>query len=169
MDYCKEMYHNREIYFPSVQHCWDVATDISVLIKWGIAAYTDEKLANIDFMMLFWTSMIVQMGYRVVSAIALYKSEKSKITFVLQFCDILMFREIYISHMECRKTDTLVYLKKLEACIEAAPQLILTTFFFLRVGTLEKSQTEIISWIWSFYALSTKVVNDDSKVMYIFV
>ena len=75
-----------------------------------------------------------------------------------------MIREIYVSHMEYRKTDTLTYIKKLEAVVEAAPQLIITTYYFLRANTLQGSRIEIIGWLWSFWTLSTKVIADDKKM-----
>ena len=61
-------------------------------------------------------------------------------------------------------TDTLVYIKKLKAVLEAAPQLILTMYFLLRAGTLNQSTIEIIGRSWSFFTLSAKVINDDTKV-----
>eukprot|EP01083_Nonionella_stella_P099279 279133_1 len=164
IEYFKEMLRNRSIYSPSLQHTWDVATDISVLLKWGKHAFQGTDMDHIDFVPLFWTSLFVQVGYRLVSGYAVYKSERSFKKAAMQVCDLLMLREIYVSHVDCRITDTLVYIKKLEAVLEAAPQLILTTYFFLRVGTLEHSYTEIIGWLWSFFTLSTKVINDDTKM-----
>ena len=74
-EYFKEMWRNRSIYSPSIQHAWDVATDISILIKWGHQSfYSKTKIHHLDTTSLFFTSLFIQISYRLVSAWAVYKA-----------------------------------------------------------------------------------------------
>ena len=74
-----------------------------MLLKWGAHAFahgTEHK--NMDFVSLFDTALTVQLLYRVVSIFAVYNSEKSLLFGVPQMLDLLMLREVFVSHLECR-------------------------------------------------------------------
>ena len=52
-----------------------------------------------------------------------------------------------------------MYIKKLEAVLEAVPQLTLTIYFLLRAGTLNQSTIEMIGRFWSFFMLTPRLRN----------
>eukprot|EP01083_Nonionella_stella_P013246 37325_1 len=69
----KSIWNKRGIYGQILVHLYDTATDIGVLIQWGILAQQEktggQNIKSLDMNSLFWTSIAFLIGYRVRSSL----------------------------------------------------------------------------------------------------
>ena len=119
------------IYGQILVHLYDTATDIGVLIEWGILAYDDNNYKSIDMHVLFWTSIGFLITYRLVGslfgAIAGSEEDYDKNAFVdccLGLCDFYILKTVYISLKQHDKevSPRQKVTQLLESIFESLPQ-----------------------------------------------
>lgn len=62
------------IYGQVLVHLYDTATDVGILVEWGILAYDGNNYQAIDMRVMFYTSLGFLMFYRLISVILVVRS-----------------------------------------------------------------------------------------------
>eukprot|EP01084_Bolivina_argentea_P313110 542188_1 len=138
-DFLKSIWARRGIYGQILAHLYDTATDIGVMIEWGILAYDSNDYKSIDMRVMFWATVGFQLFYRVVSAMFAgledeYLDDFNVVNGCLGFWDMYIIRTIYLSlkqgHEEATPQQRANQL--LEALFESLPQVVLQSVFIIR-------------------------------------
>ena len=126
------------------------------VIKQLVSPDSDD---NVNTFWYAFMSILVMIVYRVVSALAIFKSLGWKSS-LLQIFDLLLYREVYEAYMDERMKPTihLRWIRRMEATFESAPQALLQMVFVLR-DTSQKFTTLIsLSVILSIYFVASSVI-----------
>merc|ERR1712129_542415 len=146
----------RSVYTSLAVHSFDVLTDALVIISWWNLEINDNEIDNIDSKLMAKCAIAVLIFHKLFSVIAFWVKEGFTYRCVLQFFDLLIFEEIYVSHKQIVNTfnnvnadedalDTSTsfkYIRSLEAVFESMPQSVLQMVFILRTGGLSASNNE---------------------------
>ena len=81
----------KSVYGSVIVHCFDVATDIDVILEW----YKNDD--TLEFALI---SVGIIIFYRIVSAVLLFYDEKNSRRCLLELFDLLLFEEVYFSHKQ---------------------------------------------------------------------
>ena len=140
----KEIFQRHQTYQSAIVHAFDMGSDLAVIVEFyflgiegGTAYYNPLKLCYaMVFVHLFM--------YRFLSSIQIYISTKklkaskraAAINGALQFCDILIFREVFMAFREKRTQPTVLMhqIKRLEATLESACQIFIQFTYFFKVS-----------------------------------
>eukprot|EP01083_Nonionella_stella_P305933 1069290_1 len=92
----KIIWKMRSVYSSLAVHCFDVLTDVLVIMQWMNTR--NEPGDHVDPQAMAYSAIAVIVFSRVLSAIAIYIKERDFIRSLLQLFDLLIFQEIYESH-----------------------------------------------------------------------
>eukprot|EP01083_Nonionella_stella_P236119 829564_1 len=146
----KSIWNKRGIYGQILVHLYDTATDIGVLIQWGILAQREktgrENITSLDMNGLFWISIAFLILYRIISVFIAWVSANyngysfeccSSICWVdvcFALIDMYVIKAVYHAikgdASEPTKRQKLVQLT--EAIFESLPQVVLQSVFIIR-------------------------------------
>lgn len=165
----KDLWYKRRCYIPLVTHFFDQATDVAVIVEfynlWQAQAADDTICTVIRGRILFALSITLTCGYRFISATLIYRETKRISQFLAQFLfDAELGRTIFINY-KLNKTepcDPQKWIQSMEAVFEAAPQVVLQTYFVVVTRTF--SFTIFLSVITSLSTIASKIVADDKKI-----
>ena len=163
MSFCKLwfkiVWKMRSVYCALAVHVFDILTDILVIVSW--IYYPDVKGDGVDPQIMALCAIIVLAFHKVTSTILFWSKERYIIRCLLQFLDLLIFEEIYLSHKKIihqfkiqskslkdnsyddddkkdkegiGTTTTFKFVRNLEAIFESIPQSILQLVFIIRTG-----------------------------------
>lgn len=112
---------------------------MGVVINWIEDAFiptTYEDFTNSDEINTFWyaaASVFFMLFYRIISGI-MYKKTYGTRSGIAQFCDVMLFREVYEAHKSHLKKPTvgLRWIRRMEAVFESTPQTLLQLVFLLK-------------------------------------
>eukprot|EP01083_Nonionella_stella_P012656 35836_1 len=144
----KSIWNKRGIYGQILVHLYDTATDIGVLIQWGILAHEErtgvQPIKSLDMNGLFWTSIAFLILYRIISIFiawaSAYQSEAECCHHIcwMDVCfalvDMYVIKAVYQAIKgdadEPTKRQKLIQLT--EAIFESLPQVVLQSVFIIR-------------------------------------
>ena len=108
----------RGIYGGLSVHCFDVLTDILVIVQW--LNEEDKEGDSIDPRAMVWAAIGVLIFSKTFSSIAIYAKEENILRAILQIFDLLIFVEIYEAH---KKIVSNIKNKKFQFVVENHLQL----------------------------------------------
>eukprot|EP01083_Nonionella_stella_P314412 1132530_1 len=178
--WAKTIWKMRSVYGGLAVHCFDVLTDILVIMQW--LELDDVEDANINPQTMAYCGIVVVVGSKIISSIAIFLKEGSLRRAALQFVDLLIFEEIHethqkiISQIKNRKsineektaiesTLSFKYVRNFEAVFEAIPQSVLQLVFILRDPNADVQAIFIISIIQSIISMTNSIINNDYTQM----
>ena len=132
-EFGQTIWKRRGIYGQILVHLYDTATDIGVLIEWGILAYDDNDYYSIDMRTMFYTSIGFLIFYRFISVLlACYKGTEEDYDGMgdyftdccLAIVDMYIIKTIYQSLKDDAEeaTPQQKVIQLLEAVFESLPQ-----------------------------------------------
>eukprot|EP01083_Nonionella_stella_P018467 51477_1 len=152
----------RTVYCGLAVHVFDVLTDALVIIEWWhLESDPDVEIEHVDARVMAICGIIVLLLYKAVSVVAFWAKEASFSRCLLQFLDLLVFEEIYVSHTKIianyknqstksvsqthnkvtptsneaiDTTTSFKFVRNLEAVFESIPQSILQLVFIIRTS-----------------------------------
>eukprot|EP01083_Nonionella_stella_P205875 749310_1 len=139
--FLKALWKKKGIYGHVLVHLYDTATDVGVLVQWGIYANQESHGTNIetlDMNLLFWTSMGFVIFYRLTSSlIGCYSSESRCgccFNAFLGLIDMYVLEVIYGALVDDAVEPTIKQktIQLTEAILEALPQVVLQSVFIIR-------------------------------------
>ena len=159
------------IYFTAIIHFSDVITDILILCQYILFAIDENFYScnydNIDYFWVAVCSFLILILNRILGCLLIWTFTQSWFDTFLNFFDFYLFKEIFASHNSGNKTDLMQFLQKIEKIFESSPEFILQTFVLLRSDAsytnIQAILTQLISISLSVYAISNKLISDDSK------
>ena len=84
----------------------------------------------------------------------------------LQLLDLVVYYEVYKSHLENRRTNRLRWLHSMEATLEAAPQIVLQIIYLLTEGERSGHATTVtIGLLFSILKLGVTAINSDESAV----
>eukprot|EP01084_Bolivina_argentea_P210968 358948_1 len=171
--WAKIVWKMRGVYSALVVHCFDVLTDILVIIEW--LYLPNQSGDNINPQYMAYSAIAVLFVARIVSTIAIYIKERNIFRSLLQFVDLLIFQEIFEAHnkikMQFRKeglinqtnaiesTLSFKYVRQMEAVFESIPQSILQLVYVMRISTIQP--LFVLSIAQSIISMTNSVLNHD--------
>ena len=108
-------------------HIWDSGSDLGVLYTY----YNDPEWRN-----LAYTSAFIMLAYRIFSSFSLWKAQRGCRDICLQFFDFHLFLSVYRSSLVAHPTDTLYWIRTMEAILEAFPQIVISLVFLYDAADL---------------------------------
>eukprot|EP01083_Nonionella_stella_P008508 24563_1 len=144
--FMKSIWNRRGIYGQILVHLYDTATDIGVLIQWGILAQQEksgdetDNIISLDMNGLFWTSIAFLILYRVISIIIACISGVSSgyvsccFDVFLALIDMYVIKAVYqaIKGNAEEPTKRQKMIQLTEAIFESLPQVVLQSVFIIR-------------------------------------
>eukprot|EP01084_Bolivina_argentea_P310382 537086_1 len=182
----KIVWKMRSVYCSFAVHVFDVITDILIIIEWWNLEQNGENIKDINAKTMAICGIVVLLFHKIISTIAFWAKEKSISRCVLQFLDLLIFEEIYVSHTKIvyhfRKhleavdtTTSFKFVRNLEAVFESIPQSILQLVFIMRTGHIygndqNNANTSLLiistlSIIQSIISMTNSILNNDNIYM----
>ena len=151
---------------------WDTATDIGVMVNWyqngvfklDVLFNVDSEETNTAWYALGTTFCILL--YKVVSSYGIWIQMGWK-TAVLQFLDVLVYKEVLQSLYNSKRANTKAlkttvhyrWIRKTESIFESAPQSVFQFIFLLKTGEL--TVLLFSSVLLSLYSVASAIVQDD--------
>ena len=101
----KAMYKMRSVYSAFAVHTFDVVTDLLVIAEWYNAENGKNKqVEHVDSRLMAQISIGILLFHKIMSSIAVFfVTNNSFIRAFLQFCDFLVFEEMFIGHTKIVK------------------------------------------------------------------
>ena len=100
----KAMYKMRSVYSAFAVHTFDVVTDLLVIAEWYNAENGNKQVEHIDSRLMAQISIGILLFHKIMSSIAVFiVTNNSFIRACLQFCDFLLFEEMYVGHTKIVK------------------------------------------------------------------
>eukprot|EP01084_Bolivina_argentea_P132876 234483_1 len=186
----KIVWKMRSVYCSMAVHIFDVLTDVLVIIGWFY--YPDETGDNINAKTMAICGIFILLFHKFVSVIVFWTKERSIIRCMLQFFDLLIFQEIYLSHKKIinefknkantddtdsnnesdaiETTSTFKFVRNVEAIFESIPQSVLQLVFIIRTGWANEGQgtfliISILSILQSIISMTNSVLKNDNVYM----
>lgn len=142
----------KSVYGSAIVHLYDTATDLAILINWGILAHHEisnmKQYENVNMISFLIPSIILIFIYRVVYAIHHYfilemSQYYKKMDTILILLDIYIFKLIYQSFSAKipEPSFTQKLLQLYECAFESMPQLVLQTIFLIRTHNTELAES----------------------------
>eukprot|EP01083_Nonionella_stella_P273326 927101_1 len=126
----------RSVYSSLAVHCFDVATDVLVIVQWMNTP--TEAVDHVDPQTMAYSAIGVMIFSRILSAVAIFIKERNLMRSFLQLLDLLIFQEIYESHHKIvsqfknkqlkdqkhpiESTLSFKYVRNMEAIFESIPE-----------------------------------------------
>eukprot|EP01083_Nonionella_stella_P074232 201298_1 len=178
--WARTIWKMRSVYGGLVVHCFDVLTDVLVIIQW--MQLPDDDVEHVNPQIMAYSGISVVAGSKIISSIAIFVKEGNPRRAALQFVDLLIFEEIYethkkiISQIKNRKsikekdiaiesTLSFKYVRNLEAVFESIPQSVLQLVFIMRDPLTTIRPIFIISIIQSIISMTNSILNNDYTQM----
>eukprot|EP01084_Bolivina_argentea_P177511 306948_1 len=166
------VWNMKTLYFTSLIHIYDIATDIGILIEWAELSYLQHikhkstqslNLGNLNMFELFICAFFAFWLYRIITAFLIFNYTKSYKRFFLQLMDLEIYRCIKISHLLGKnKAGSLQrWLLKYEAIFESAPQAVLQLVYLINTKDFDNGLL-ISSLLFSFFSVAAKFTYDDA-------
>eukprot|EP01084_Bolivina_argentea_P151129 263821_1 len=173
----KTVWKMKNVYGALAVHCFDVLTDVLVILEW-------LKLKNVDGdhinpQIMAYSAIFVMLFSKVISTMAIYIKDADIIRCILQIFDLLIFQEIYESHRKivCRmkskklkdKNETIEstlsfkYIRNCEAVFESIPQSMLQLVYVTRTSNV--GVLFIVSILQSIISMTNSILNNDYTQM----
>eukprot|EP01083_Nonionella_stella_P147989 467791_1 len=177
----KIVWKMRSVYSSLAVHCFDVLTDVLVIIQWMDTPNDPDD--HVDPQIMAYCAIGVIVFSRVLSAIAIFLKEQDWARSLLQLFDLLIFQEIYDSHHKIvsqftnkqlkdkqhpiESTLSFKYVRSMEAIFESVPEAVLQLVYVMRVGTkIDRDQIIfIISIVQSVISMTNSILNNDYTMM----
>ena len=102
----------------SLQHAWDQGSDLGVIYTW----FTTEEG---KWTYLGWIAIGILVNYRIFSAYSLRNAQRGWRDTVMQVFDFQIFVDVYRSFEAVKPTDSLYWIRAMEAVLESCPQILL--------------------------------------------
>eukprot|EP01083_Nonionella_stella_P014192 39907_1 len=166
-------YKLRSVYTALAVHCFDVLTDVLVIIQWLNTHNKDGD--HIDPQVMAYSAIFMWVFSKLISSLSIYVKEGNLLRSILQLFDVLIFAEIYETHkkvvaqvksknMRNKKkpieaTFSFKYIRMLEAVFESIPESILQLVYVMRTGSMEP--LFVISVIQSILSMTNAIINND--------
>eukprot|EP01083_Nonionella_stella_P095985 269614_1 len=174
----KTVWKLRGVYSGLAVHSFDVLTDILVILQWLQQPDRDDD--HVDTQIMAYSAIFVMCLSRVISTTAIYLKERDICRCILQFCDLLIFQEIYESHKKVvsqmkkpsgkqkpnkvvESTLSFKYIRSLESVFESIPESILQLVYVMR--TREMELIFVLSIIQSIVSMTNSILNNDGTRM----
>eukprot|EP01083_Nonionella_stella_P166299 555701_1 len=178
--WAKTIWKMRSVYGGLAVHCFDVLTDVLVIIQW--LQLTDIDGDNVDPQVMAYAGIAVMVWSKVISSIAIFMKEGNPRRAALQCLDLLIFEEIYethtkiISQIKNRKsikerkagiepTLSFKYVRNFEAVFESIPESVLQLVFIMRLPEQHIDAIFIVSIIQSIISMTNSILNNDYTQM----
>ena len=133
-----ETWKLRAIYAPVIVYCFDVITDLNILVLWFELAKENNDNINgkINMKTMAGASLGILLSYRLISAVSVFVASRDHPIrdSILQFFDFYIFLEVYRSHIQRHPTDNLRWIQELEATLESSPQILLQIIYLTKIG-----------------------------------
>eukprot|EP01083_Nonionella_stella_P078363 214412_1 len=149
--------------------------------------FEERKGDHINAKTMAICGIVTLIVHKVVSTIAFWIKERSFYRCVLQFLDLLVFEEIYVTHKKIvaeftnqsssnpmgeavETTTSFKYVRSLEAAFESMPQSVLQLVFILRTagtGTYKKDVLiiSLLSIFQSIVSMTNSIIKNDNIYM----
>eukprot|EP01084_Bolivina_argentea_P189660 326125_1 len=173
----KEWFHllseKRKVYLSLIPHIFDQATDYGVVYTYYSIwqEHEDSEMGDANPKYFFYASLFVIIFHRAISSVAIYRLTQSWKDVILQSFDILMVKAIWLNYKLDKKepVNPQRYLQILEAALESAPQILISSGYILKSSTDKNAQPIssliIISALFSLWSLVSRVAADD-RIMF---
>eukprot|EP01083_Nonionella_stella_P090536 252901_1 len=181
--WARTIWKMRSVYSGLAVHCFDVLTDILVIIQW--LNLPDDEVDNVNPQIMAYCGIAVVLGSKVISSIAIFLKEGDIRRAALQFIDLLIFEEIYESHKKIisqiknkksikakqtaiESTLSFKYVRNMEAIFESIPEAVLQLVYVMRVGMSHVGTSHfifIVSIIQSIVSMTNSILNNDHTMM----
>eukprot|EP01084_Bolivina_argentea_P285282 489181_1 len=173
----KTVWKMRGIYSGLSVHCFDVLTDILVIVQW--LNEKNETGDSIDPTAMAWAAIAVLIFSKTISSIAIYIKEEDIFRAILQIFDLLIFMEIYEAHKKIvsniknkklkdknaaiESTLSFKYVRNFEAVFESIPQSVIQLVYVMRTSAI--SPIFAISILQSIISMTNSILNNDYTQM----
>eukprot|EP01083_Nonionella_stella_P263811 895714_1 len=178
--WAKTIWKMRSVYSALAVHCFDVLTDILVIVQWS--EQDDVPGDHINPQIMANCGIVVVIEAKVISTMAIFFKDKDIRRATLQFLDLLIFEEIYESHKKVvsqikskksvtdketaiESTLSFKYVRNYEAVFESIPQSVLQLVFIMRDSTSNIRPIFILSIIQSVISMTNSIINNDYTQM----
>eukprot|EP01084_Bolivina_argentea_P099215 178347_1 len=167
LQWIKLVWKMKSIYLSALVHIYDIATDVGIIVDWGIQAFDEknggpkENVRGLNMMGLFLSSIVAFFLYRFISAGFVFEFTGKFKRACIQFFDLEIYNAIYITHKLGRDEagNLQRWLQKFEAIFESAPQSLLQLVYIVK--TADYSELIISSIILSFFSVAARFTADD--------
>eukprot|EP01084_Bolivina_argentea_P092707 166763_1 len=177
----KMVWKMRTVYLALAVHLFDVLTDFLVLFTWWHLEQMEGDIKDINSRVMALCGLFTLLFHKLISTAAFWMKEENVHRCILQFFDLLIFQEIYISHKKIvaqfknrtaqkavETTTSFKYIRTLEAVFESIPQSILQIVFILRTVREYTSDILVISSLsifQSIVSMTNSIVENDNVYM----
>ena len=159
------------IYGALTAHIFDQASDVAVIIQFGLLTYNDIDCNNIitnkpiKMYQYFYTSITAFIFYRIITSIWIYYICNDWIRILFQLFDAEIFRSIYITYKYniTKKIPPQKIITVFESILEAMPQLLIQTSFIGQTGKTD-DYILIFSITWSIFVILVKLADEDEVI-----
>eukprot|EP01084_Bolivina_argentea_P292018 501941_1 len=171
--WAKTVWKMKGVYSSLVVHCFDVLSDVLVILQWLNTPNVDDD--NIDPQVMAYTAIFVILFSKTFSTVAIYIKEQKFTRALLQFLDLLIFQEIYEAHNKIKhqinkkdlkdknttieSTLSFKYIRQMEAVFESIPESVLQLVYVLRTSSIKT--IFVLSIIQSMISMTNSVLNQD--------
>ena len=183
--YLSTVWKMRSVYGSLAVHAFDVLTDVLVILNWWHYEQ-DGDVKDVDARIMAWCGIAVLLFHKLISVIAFWAKEANIYRCILQFFDLLIFEEIYVSHKRIliqlsdndeendddaiETTSTFKYVRNLEAIFESIPQSILQLVFIIRTKWESEGEgvflaISIASILQSIISMTNSILKNDNVYM----
>eukprot|EP01084_Bolivina_argentea_P064519 117650_1 len=177
--FLKSVNSMRSIYGAVVVHIYDTATDIAVLISWGVLTYREmtgqKDYENVNMLSLFMPAVLAIFAYRIAFYVFFKNALKNsshapdKCTSIMILLDLYIFVLVY-DEFRGRYLSPCFMQRRLqlwESSFEAMPQLVLGCIFLVRTYDTELGESDSIylvflSLLGSVISIVNKFMNEDA-------
>ena len=97
--YLKTVWQMRSVYGSFFVHLFDMFTDLLIIVEWlQLEANGKDTVPNIDARTMAYNAIGVLLLHKIVSVFVFWTKERNIHRCILQFFDLLVFQEIYLTH-----------------------------------------------------------------------
>ena len=102
--YCRITWKMRSVYSSFFVHIFDVFTDYLIVIQWFELGRQEKEtgediVQHVDPIIMGYCGIAVIVTHKIASVVAFWSKEKNLARCILVFFDLLIFQEIYVSHL----------------------------------------------------------------------
>merc|ERR1719189_2554502 len=94
----KMVWKLRVCYMSLFVHLFDVLTDILVIVEWWRLEHIEGDKDHVDTRLMAICAIVVLAVHKVVSTVAFFVKDQSYRRALLQFLDLVIFEEIWVTH-----------------------------------------------------------------------
>ena len=131
------------IYSAFLVHVWDQGSDLGVIYTW----FTED---DGRWTYLGWIALGIMMNYRIFSAYSLRKAQRGWRDTILQVLDLQLFVDVYRSFEDVKPTDSLYWIRAMEAVLESCLQILLQFVYLYQ-------ENDVLVWLSLFGSMGSLV------------